>query len=73
MARDFYDKLQIISASLKDNKAIVLLILGMLGSATTNTFQYLIGIEDAFTNKALTSQITAIAKHYTKDDLICKK
>ena len=71
MAKDSYDKIQIISAALKDNKAGVLRLGAALGSGGTNMLQYFTGTESAFMNKAMTEQITVLSKYYATKE--CKK
>ena len=58
MAKDFYDKLQIWSNTLKDNKSIAMFLLVMVCG---NGFQFVQGLESNFMKKILIDQITIMA------------
>jgi len=72
MPKDFYDKLTVISDAASKNKALVLMILAMLGSGATNTFQYLQSKESIFMNTVMKETITMLANNYVKPKE-CKK
>ena len=71
MTKDNFDKFQIISKGLSENKAAVILILGMIGSSGTALQQYFAGAENRFMNSAMTEQITVLSKYYANKE--CKK
>ena len=61
MAKDFYDKLTAIADATSKNKAVLILILGMLSSGVTNAFQYVAGIDNLFMKNILVEQVTLLA------------
>ena len=71
MTKDFYDKLDVISNAASKNKAVLMLLITILFSGATNTFQYFKGMQGNFLQEVMKDQITLLATTYVNKE--CKK